>query len=173
MPVDEKVQEECLAFISGRLENYLLDEGYRYDVIAAVLAEQGSNPYAAHGAVRQLQTWVQRKDWSTILPAYARCVRITRDQESIFKVDPNLLSEPEEKELHQAVEGALADLPASSHPDDFLNAFLPLIPKINTFFDEVLVMDEDQRKQQNRLGLLQKIARMARGRANLSKLEGF
>jgi glycyl-tRNA synthetase len=171
--VETQIQEECLAFISGRLENYLLDEGYRYDVVAAVFADQGFNPYAAYGAVQQLQKWVQRTDWSTILPAYARCVRITRDQASIFEVDSNLLSEPAEKELHQAVESVLAGLPASSHPDDFLNTFLPLIPKINTFFDKVLVMDEDQRKQKNRLGLLQKIAGMARGKADLSKLEGF
>jgi glycyl-tRNA synthetase beta subunit len=57
--------------------------------------------------------------------------------------------------------------------DDFLNAFLPLIPAINRFFDTVLVMAEDPRLRQNRLGLLQRIARMAAGVADLSKLEGF
>jgi glycyl-tRNA synthetase beta subunit len=57
--------------------------------------------------------------------------------------------------------------------DGFLNAFLPMIPAINLFFDKVLVMAEDQRLRQNRLGLLQRIAALASGVADMAKLEGF
>ncbi len=57
--------------------------------------------------------------------------------------------------------------------DDFLSAFLPMIPVINRFFDTVLVMAEDVPLRQNRLGLLQRITALADGVADLSKLEGF
>jgi glycyl-tRNA synthetase beta subunit len=57
--------------------------------------------------------------------------------------------------------------------DDFFNAFFPLIPSINRFFDGVLVMADDPRLRQNRLGLLQRIASLASGVADLSRLEGF
>jgi glycyl-tRNA synthetase beta subunit len=57
--------------------------------------------------------------------------------------------------------------------DDFLNAFLPMTPAITRFFDAVLVMAEDQRLRRNRLGLLQRIAALAGGVADLSKLDGF
>ena len=51
------------------------------------------NPAGAVRAVRELTAWVARPDWSTILPAYARCVRITRDQKERFTVDPQRLVE--------------------------------------------------------------------------------
>jgi glycyl-tRNA synthetase beta subunit len=57
--------------------------------------------------------------------------------------------------------------------DDFLNAFLPMIPAINRFFDEVLVMDELAIHRQNRLGMLQRISALAEGVADMSRLEGF
>jgi glycyl-tRNA synthetase len=57
--------------------------------------------------------------------------------------------------------------------DDFLKSFVPMIPAVNDFFDKVLVMAEDQAVKENRLGLLQRIASLARGVADLSKLEGF
>jgi glycyl-tRNA synthetase beta subunit len=57
--------------------------------------------------------------------------------------------------------------------DDLLNAFLPMIPVVNAFFDKVLVMAEDHSVRENRLGLLQRIAGLATGTADLGKLEGF
>jgi glycyl-tRNA synthetase len=54
-----------------------------------------------------------------------------------------------------------------------MNAFVPLIPPINRFFDDVLVMDEDLQVRANRLGLLQAIAALADGVADMSRLEGF
>jgi glycyl-tRNA synthetase len=81
LPVKMAADDEaaCLAFITGRLENVLLEAGNRYDVVKAVLAEQGHDPSAAAANVKQLGKWVQRDDWHEILPAFARCVRITRD----------------------------------------------------------------------------------------------
>jgi glycyl-tRNA synthetase beta subunit len=57
--------------------------------------------------------------------------------------------------------------------DDFLNAVQPMIPAITRFFDDVLVMAEDASLKENRLGLLQRLAALASGVADLSKLEGF
>jgi glycyl-tRNA synthetase beta subunit len=47
------------------------------------------------------------------------------------------------------------------------------VPVINRFFDEVLVMAEDEPTRQNRLALIQRIAALAHGVADLSLLEGF
>ena len=88
IPATEKSQVACLEFIVGRLRSYLLEQnGFRYDVVDAVLAEQQANPAGVLRGVKALTAWVQRSDWSTILPAYARCVRITREKET-FAVHP-------------------------------------------------------------------------------------
>jgi glycyl-tRNA synthetase beta subunit len=57
--------------------------------------------------------------------------------------------------------------------DDFLAAFEPMIPAIDRFFDEVLVMAEDESVRRNRLGLLQRITALADGVVDMSQLEGF
>ena len=51
--------------------------------------------------------------------------------------------------------------------------FVKLIPSITSFFEKILVMAEDKDVRENRLGLLQKIAGLSNGVADLSKLEGF
>jgi glycyl-tRNA synthetase len=165
--------DESLEFIIERMRNLFLDEGWRYDVVDAVLGGQGRNPAGAKRAVEQLTQWVVRKDWHEILPEYSRCVRITRDQTKQFKADPKLFMEDAEKELFKALEKAEASIREPGSVDDFLNAFAPMIPAVKKFFDDVLVMEEDEKIRQNRLGLLQRIAALAGGVADMSKLEGF
>ena len=48
-----------------------------------------------------------------------------------------------------------------------------LVPAITTFFIDVLVMDEDMAVRHNRLALLQHIASLPKGIADLAHLEGF
>jgi glycyl-tRNA synthetase len=165
----------CLDFIAGRLRTALIDQGYHYDVVDAVMAVQKRNPAGVSRAVQELSAWVARSDWNTILPAYARCVRITRDPalERFYPVDPALMSHPEEKALWAAIETAEKTHRKPGSTNDFLNAFLPLIPEINHFFDTVLVMDEDLVQRSNRLGLLQRIVALASTVADMSFLEGF
>ncbi|OGO25394.1 MAG: hypothetical protein A2W33_02765 [Chloroflexi bacterium RBG_16_52_11] len=168
-----ETQQACLEFIIERLRNLLLESGYRYDVVDAVLAVQGVNPASAERAVKALSTWVTRPDWNTILPAYARCVRITRGLEQVYALSVQVFAEPEEAELHAALLAAESSLRSPGSVDDFLHAFLPMILSINRFFDQVLVMAEDAALQHNRLGLLQRIAGLANGVVDLSRLEGF
>jgi glycyl-tRNA synthetase len=171
-------QAAALEFIVERLRNILLEQksapgGGRYDVVDAVLTAQGHNPARAARAVQALSAWVARPDWNTILPAYARCVRITRDLPERFPIETADFAEKAEEELYAALLNAKAAHRLPGSVDDFLNAFLPLIPVINHFFDVVLVMAEDARLRHNRLGLLQRIAALADGVADLSRLEGF
>jgi glycyl-tRNA synthetase len=155
------------------MRNLFLDQGFRHDVVEAVLVTQGENPARAARAMKELTGWVERPDWHTILPAYARCVRITRSLDQVYSTSPEHLVEPAERELFRNLQAAVDKPKAPGSVDDFLSAFLPLVPSINLFFDEVLVMTEDTTLRENRLGMLQRISRMAGGVADLSKLEGF
>ena len=172
--VSDEVQKQILEFIAGRLKVVLNESGYKYDVIDAVLAAQSANPAASAKAVKQLQAWVEREDWSKILPAYARCVRIIRSAQvdtKKFKVDPKKLVDAEEKQLYEVIQENVRAQPASV--DELFEIVLKLIPSINAFFDKVLVMAEDEKVKQNRLALVGQIASLSRGIADLSKLEGF
>jgi len=173
VPVTPAVREQVLGFIIGRQRVLLLDSGFRHDVVDAVLAFQGHDPNQAKRAIQQLSTWVQRDDWSTILPGFARCVRITRDQEETFVLHPEICHEDAEKELFSALQVAEQGHSNPGSVDDFLKAFLPMLPIVNKFFESVMVMAEDKAIRENRLALLQRIVHLADGVADLSRLESF
>jgi glycyl-tRNA synthetase len=178
IPASAESQAACLDFIVERLRNWLLESGERFDVVDAVVSVQGANPARASQAVRQLSAWIARSDWNRILPAYARCVRIMRSAggAAAQAYQPLPGSEPAEVELYAALqiaEDSLRQLPGSRTPDDFLDAFLPMIPAVDRFFEAVLVMVEDEALRLNRLALMGRIAVLAEGVADLARLEGF
>jgi len=165
--------DDCLKFIIGRQRALLIDEGYRYDIVDAVLAVLGSNPTRAIRNIKTLSSTISEPDWLTILQAYSRCVRIVRSQTGTNQFDTSRLKVDAEKALFDKlveVETALTD-PTSM--DEFIRQFKTMISPINRFFDEVLVMDEDTKIRENRLALLQRIASLGSVSADLSCLEGF
>jgi glycyl-tRNA synthetase len=174
VPVSDEVKADVIAFIIGRLRIVMLeDHDLGHDVVDAVLAEQGHNPYRALVGARELTEWVKRPDWSNLLDSFARCVRITRGH-SAYSLDPATLAPPDEAlALYQATEKAYEQIPADGNVNEFLRAFEPVVPAITAFFDNVLVMDEDPKVRENRLALLQYVAKLASGRADLSRLSGF
>jgi len=175
LPIEmtEETFNTCIEFITARLQSQLLDQGYRYDVVAAVLAEQGSNPAQAVRAIQTLVEWTERSDWSEILAAYSRCVRITKNLKTLYPITPLHLKEDSERELYAGLLSVSKFERRAGSMADFFHIFMPLMSVINQFFDEVLVMSEDLQVRENRLGMLQRIGLLAKGVANFSLLEGF
>jgi glycyl-tRNA synthetase len=171
MSCEATTREAVLQFIQGRLEGVLRERGYHASVVRAVLVEQGHNPYAASQAAAALEAARTTADWPTLLDAYARCVRITRTVPEALPLRPDAFTLPAEKALWQAYEIAAAAQDGSI--SSFVYALRVLEPAITTFFIDVLVMDEDPARRKNRLALLQHIARLPAGIADLSHLEGF
>ncbi|HPS32032.1 MAG TPA: glycine--tRNA ligase subunit beta [Anaerolineaceae bacterium] len=173
VPFDSQTLKAALEFVTGRLRGLLLERGYRYDVVDAVLKAQAANPAKAGRFARSLGAWTAREDWGSILPAYSRCARITRDIKETFLVDENALVEAEERRLLASVRAAQARLEGSPDLDAALEAVRQMVPEINGFFDKVLVMAEDEKLRKSRLGLLQSIVALVQPLADLSALEGF
>jgi glycyl-tRNA synthetase beta subunit len=165
--------EQAAAFITGRLRNMLIDEGYRYDVVDAVEAVHGTNPGRAKQMVEVLDNWVKESFWQELLPAFSRCVRITRDLGQVFPVDASILVEKEEKELLHTIERVEAELFKEPGIEQALIQIKRLVEPINDFFDQVLVMAEDETLRESRLGILQRITALMKPYADFSKLEGF
>lgn len=173
VPVPETVLTEVLGFVGERLRAWLRDKGWRYDVVDAVLAERAGNPYAAYRAVAQLSAWVARDDWPELLNAYGRCIRIVRDQPEQLEYRPGLDPEPASAALFDAFQAARAQVSPTSDVDRLFIALWPMIPVINRFFDDVLVMHEDPALRHNRLALLQAVWGLSRGIVDVTRLEGF
>jgi glycyl-tRNA synthetase beta chain len=100
-------------------------------------------------------------DRDAVRDAYGRCVRIAAGAPA-GPVDEALLSEPSERELWRA----LADPPAT------LEGAAGLVPAVNRFFDDVLVMAEDEAVRRNRLTLVASVAAALRRLGDFGQLPG-
>ena len=162
-----------MQFIIGRLDGVLRDRGYPASVVKAVLAAQGHDPYVASQAARELNDALAAADWPNLLTAYSRCVRITRSLDDTLALRPDAFDLPAEKALCDAYQSAAKALDGNASVTRFIAALRNLEPAITTFFLDVLVMDEDPARRDNRLALLQGISALPGGIADLSQLEGF
>jgi glycyl-tRNA synthetase len=173
VPVNEAKLAEVLAFIVQRLRGLLLEVGFRYDLVDAVLAERGNDPYLAYQTVTEFAPRVERDDWMNLLNAYSRCVRIVRDFEIEFELQPDQFVEPSTRRLYQAYLACRGQVGPQSSIDQLFTAFRSMIEPITAFFDDVLVMTEDKVLRENRLALLQRIAALTEGIVDLTRVEGF
>lgn len=173
VPADDQVQSRALGFVVQRLRVYLQEQGLRYDVVDAVISERGFDPYGALLAAVQLQQWVARPDWMDTLNAYGRCRRIVRDLVQRFPLRPDELGEAASRDLYTAYCQARAAITPASGVDEVLAQVKAMVPAINRFFTDVLVMAEDRSERENRLALVQAVASLTDGVVDLSRLEGF
>ncbi|MCS6835257.1 MAG: glycine--tRNA ligase subunit beta [Anaerolineae bacterium] len=174
VPVDEGTLANLAEFMRGRLDALLAEEtSYPRDVMNAVLAAQGFNPYRAYVGAGELHQWTQRDSWEALLDNFARCVRITRSESQRYPLDESRLQEPAERALLDGLRQAQTALRPQDNVGAFLDSFAPLVPLIRAFFDSVMVNVDDQAVRQARLALLQAISALSEGRADLSQMSGF
>jgi glycyl-tRNA synthetase len=160
-------------FIMERLRGWLRDRGFRHDVVDAVLAERGNDPYSAYRTAAQLAVWVERDDWTDLLNAYGRCIRIVRDLGERYEFTPGADPDLASLKLRAAYESARRQITPESDVDRLLTVLHPMIPAINQFFDDVLVMVDDPALRESRIALLQDIWDLGCGIVDVTRLEGF
>jgi len=170
---DDAVLDQVLGFVRDRLYGWLRDQGLPHDVVEAVLAERGDDPYRAYTAAQELACWVQQPDWSDILVAYARCKRIVRPIAERYEMVPERYAEPASRDLYVAWQAVRPMVSAHGGVGALGQALRALVTPINRFFDDILVMTEEPELRAARLALVQHIAALPDGLADLSKLQGF
>jgi glycyl-tRNA synthetase len=175
LPVEASSErlEEAAAFVEGRLRVWLLDGGYRFDAVDAVLTARGDDPLRAYRTVRDLTRQVEAADWNEVLVAYARCKRIVRDLKERYPLRPERLTEPSAQGLCLAYLAVRDRVTPAGDAADLVAVLRALKDPINAFFTDILVMAEDPDVRAARLGLVQHVAALPDGIVDLSRLQGY
>ena len=114
----------------------------------------------ARRRVEALNKWKSREDFDSIIIGFKRVVNILRDTQP-QQMSEAFLEEDEEKKLYrtfQDVSGRADSLIREGEYAEALEIIAELKSPIDVFFDGVMVMVDDERLRNNRLGLLRKIA---------------
>lgn len=152
----------CLGFFTGRLRYMYERRGFRYDIVNAALGPGIDDIHATFLRLCALDALKASPQFEPMILMAKRVNNILRDQ-PVFKINPELFAEKEERELHSTLSIIRRNAGPLLERGDFTKAqsiIFRIQSSLNAFFDRVLVMAEDKKTRQNRLALLQEISRL-------------
>ncbi|MCX8026615.1 MAG: glycine--tRNA ligase subunit beta [Thermodesulfovibrionales bacterium] len=172
---NQETLQNILDFFRQRVEFYLQNKGYEYDIIDAVIPYFDRFPL--HTIIRRADALVSFKSeefYIDLSLALKRVNNIAPKDNLDYIVDEKLLTQDAEITLFQGYKDISEKIDTSVKELDFSSSIAllnSLKTPINNFFDTVLVMDKDEKIRHNRLSLVNAIKEMCLKVADFSKLK--
>jgi len=175
----ENAKKTISEFFRERLEFYLRDlRGFAYDVVNAVLAAGADDVVDAIARAEAVTKIRPTEDFVAISMAFKRIKNILRQAQESGKKWPEEfktadLVDPAERELGTRVaetRGRVQSLRQAKQEREALAQIAQLRPVVDTFFDKVMVMVDDEKLRSNRLALLATMQRSFSTIADFSEI---
>ncbi|MDO4786633.1 MAG: glycine--tRNA ligase subunit beta, partial [Fretibacterium sp.] len=153
--VDQPTVERILAFLELRLLMQLKEKGYEHELATLALSVAGHRPLQALRLMEALNG-VKDEPWFSGLMTSAVRVRniLNKAPDTEGVVDAALLDKPAERALHDEVARLEPMVGAALEARDWqalMELLAELSPVVSAFFEDVMVMDPDERVRANRL----------------------
>lgn len=180
LPQAQSVVDEVLGYMLDRFRAWTQEEGIAVEVYLAVRARPVTRPLDFARRIRAVHAFSQREETTALAAANKRVANIlakqeySQEHESAAQVDEQLLQEPAEQALEKALEERrelTAPLLAEARYRETLDALAALREPVDTFFDQVMVMTEDDSIRHNRLALLAKLQGLFLEVADIGQLQ--
>jgi len=169
-----KVKKSILEFFSERLRQQLLAGGLAFDSIDAVLAARWYNISDAAARVRALDRFKEDSACEALVLSFKRVFNILKGFDGHGGApDKALFSEGAEAKLMEAAQKLAPNIEKLRKEGDYTGLFKALSSikaKIDGFFDDVMVMVDDEKVKKNRLLLLAFIRGLYVNIADISRL---
>ena len=162
-----------------RLRGYLRDQNFEVAQVEAVLAVSNGTLHEVLPRLRGVKNFAALDVAKDLAAANKRVRNIMRKNaeelgDLVPKVaNPNLFEDEAERELYQAIQDIAPMAHRYYEQGDYSNNLKTLVtlkPFIDDFFDNVMVMAEQQELRINRAALLQQLGRLMNQSADISKL---
>jgi len=169
------VIDEVVQFIISRFRYFLLETGMNYSIVNAVLNVSYDDIYDIFLRISALQKLFdnKRKFFEEIITGFCRANNITKNYSDLPTVNPNLFEEEVEHRLYQTLQSVEKEFYPAVQRGDYIYAcesFSTVIPVLNQFFDDVLVMTDSELVRNNRLSVLKRIVKLWQPIADLSQI---
>lgn len=163
-------------FIMERLKGIYLEKGFPIDVFESVFALRPSNPLDFDSRLNAVASFRKMSESNALAAANKRIRNILRkaDIKDDLEIKPNLFQEGAESELNlclQTIKSIVSPMLQQGDYSSVLKELSSLRNSVDHFFDEVMVMAEDQSIRTNRLALLQDLSSQFLTVADISCLQ--
>ncbi len=176
--IDAKaVIDDVMMFLMERLRRYYLDEGIDVNTFESVLATHTSKPLDFHHRIKAVAEFRKLPEAESLAAANKRIANILRKDngQRSDEIAMDLLTENAEIKLANELSSyreRLAPLIEKQDYQQTLTELAGLRDTVDAFFDDVMVMCEDEKLKQNRLTLLDNLHKLFLETADISKLQG-
>lgn len=155
------VLADVMDFIQTRFVNFHTSKDFPLDVVEAAVRARFDDPVDARRRVEALHEWKLRDDFDAIVIGFKRVVNILKGAPETLPMSEDLFETDEERHLFssfKSVSDRAVPLIGRGQYARALEIIAELKSPIDTFFDTVMVMVDDETVRNNRLALLQQIA---------------
>lgn len=170
---DEKaIKKDVIEFFRQRFRNVMIDKNFEYDVIDAVINVEFDDIYDSYLKIEELSKWKYREEFLNILGSVSRVSNLASKAGS-SEINAELFTEKEELELLKAFDRVNTEYQGYVDRREYgeaLKLMITLKKPIDDFFDNIMVMVEDEDIKNNRLGLLLSMANMMNRIADLGAI---
>jgi glycyl-tRNA synthetase beta chain len=171
----KNLNTQVVDFILARFKAWYQEQGIGIDVIQSVAAKRPTRPADFAARIQAVSAFKQLESATALAAANKRVANILAKNpaSNTGLVAPELLIENEEKELAaklSEVEELVEPLLTKSDHGAALKELATLRTYIDNFFDNVMVMADDEAIKNNRLALLSKLRRLFLYSADISLL---
>ncbi|MEN3275523.1 MAG: glycyl-tRNA synthetase beta chain [Massilia sp.] len=167
-------REEVAAFMLDRLRGMLRERGFTPNEVEAVLAQNPDRVDDVVGRLEAVQAFAALPESASLAAANKRITNILKKTEvAVGAVSETLLQEEAERKLFTAIGQVRPEVDAAFAAGDFagtLKTLARLRDDVDAFFNDVMVMAEDEALRNNRLALLSELHGMMNRVADISKL---
>ncbi len=166
--------QHLIDFFFARLKNHFANLDYRADFIDAVLSSNVLDPVDLHDRIDKLTRFFTRRDFVPLAIAFKRVQRILPLGKTFNEPSIRLLEEKAETRLYDrfvSAKRACDDFLEKRAYISYLEEVARLRPFIDDFFDDVMVMVDDEALRENRLALLFAIANNFMKFADFTRLQ--
>lgn len=169
-----KLVPQIMEFFKQRLRNLLMDQGIRYDVIDAVFADKRNDDVVDLAArCKVLAAYVEAGNAEPLVQVSVRVSNLCKKIEKEVAISGALFKDESENKLHEVVAAVSKEIIPEIVLYDYaavLKAGEKVIEPVNIFFDNVMVMDEDENVKNNRLAMLEEVRGIVNAVGDLSLL---
>ncbi|HCS81173.1 MAG TPA: glycine--tRNA ligase subunit beta [Alteromonas macleodii] len=172
-----ETQSQVVDFVLGRFTALLQDQAIAIDVIQAVAARRPTKPADYLARVHAVDKFRALEEAEALAAANKRVANILAKQNvevtDTVNIDESLLAEEAEKALYVELKAAQKEVDIAVPSQDYtriLTALATLRNVIDNFFDNVMVMADDEAVKNNRLALLSLLRQLFLTTADISIL---
>ncbi len=169
------VIDEVIDYVFDRQRAYYQEQGIEFDIVDAVAYDRPGLLYDCDLRIRALQEFQSHEAAAALAAANKRIANILKKQDgAVDSVDEELLTEAAEQQLYRQLKAKkqeASDRFAAGEYLPGLELLAELRPAVDEFFDDVMVMVEDENLRNNRLALLDQLLQSFRLVADFSRIQ--